>query len=430
MADRITGAINFSNNFEVQYQGPLDARLATPEYPQLTDSSIPFPYLGMLVAVTSDENRTGDPGGSVDNNGVYMLTSANSTLEGSWTKVGSDPSAGGNPITAIAYTKADGNLKVTLTHDGTGSGTPIEYGVTIDTYESAIADTATSVPTAVGGIGTNNTVADLNGLTQNQMWDKLLFPTVNPTGGGAGTLLNNNAPVQNGCMEIDTILDIDLTSTADQGTLSNPSGPWTGNVTNAEITGPGGPYSPTVITPATINTATVTGHQVVYGTSGNRWTLTTTFAQGLMPKDSTGADYPGARFPGTGNDFRTNPTQFEGVWPIYIGTGAGESEFSKRALAKQGDSNISISQQYGEIENVLNHRIAVPTLMIQGGDITIELDAGQLGWQPSYSAGANAGQWVMTQVTFDVHSNASGIQYNLYTKAGTTALANNYRINW
>ena len=72
MADRIPGAINFSNNFEVLYEGPLDGRLATPEYTQLTDSSIPFPYLGMLVAVTSDA--------TADNNGVYMLTSANSTL--------------------------------------------------------------------------------------------------------------------------------------------------------------------------------------------------------------------------------------------------------------------------------------------------------------------------------------------------------------
>ena len=59
MADRITGAINFSNNFEVLYEGPLDARLATPEYAQLTDSSIPFPYLGMLVAVTSDDGVNG-----------------------------------------------------------------------------------------------------------------------------------------------------------------------------------------------------------------------------------------------------------------------------------------------------------------------------------------------------------------------------------
>ena len=353
-----------------------------------------------------------------------MLTSANSTLEASWTKVGSDPSAGGNPITAITYTKADGNLKVTLTHDGTGSGTPIEYDVTIDTYESAIADTATSVPTAVGGIGTSNTVADLNGLTQNQMWDKLLFPTVYPTGGGAGTLLNDSYGLQ----EIQKTLQVVLTSTADQGTLSNPSGPWTGAVTSAVITGPGPDLNPAITPPATLGNVTVVDHIVTQGTQS--WSLTTTFAQGLMPKDSTGADYPNARFPGAGNDFRTNNTSFEGVWPIYVGLGTGQVNFDKIGLKSQSANNIPISQNYGEVENVLDHRIAVPVDMIQGGDITIELDAGQLGWQASYSAGANAGGWVKTNKTFDVHNSATGIQYYLYTKSGTTGGANGYRINW
>ena len=417
MADRITGAINFSNNFEVLYEGPLDARLATPEYAQLTDSSIPFPYLGMLVAVTSDA--------TVDNNGVYMLTSANPTLVSSWTKIGSDPLAGGNPVSAVAYTKADGNLKVTLTHDGNGDTfNPIEYDVTIDTYESAITNTATSVPTAVGGIGTSNTVADLNGLTQNQMWDKLLFPTVYPTGGGAGTLLNDSYGLQ----EILKKLDVILTSTADQGTLSNPSGPWTGVVTNAVITGPGGDLNPVITPPASLGNVTVADHIVTQGVQA--WSLTTTFAQGPMPKDSTGADYPNVRFPGSGTDFRTNNTSFEGVWPIYVGTSAGEANFSKIGLKSQTANNIPISQNYGEIENVLNHRIAVPVDMIQGGEITIELDAGQLGWQPSYSAGANAGQWEVTTKYFDVHPSATGIEYNLYTKTGTTGDGNNYRINW
>jgi hypothetical protein len=413
MADRITGAINFSNNFEVLYEGPLDARLATPEYAQLTDSSIPFPYLGMLVAVTSDV--------TADNNGVYMLTSANPTLEASWTKVGSDPSAGGNPITAIAYTKVDGNLKVTLTHDGTGSGTPIEYDVTIDTYESAIADTATSVPTAVGGIGTSNTVADLNGLTQNQMWDKLLFPTVYPTGGGANTYLNNTYGLQ----EILKKLQVVLTSTASQGTLSNPSGPWAGNVNNAVITGPGPDLNPAITPPATLGDVTVVDHIVTQG--DQTWSLTTSFDQGPMPLDSTGADFPNARFAAQN---KTNSTDFEGVWPIYIGLGTGQANFNKMGLKSQGANNIPISQSYGEVENVLDHRIAVPVDMIQGGDITIELDAGQLGWQPSYSAGANAGGWVKTNKTFDVHAAATGIQYYLYTKSGTTGGANGYRINW
>jgi hypothetical protein len=145
-----------------------------------------------------------------------------------------------------------------------------------------------------------------------------------------------------------------------------------------------------------------------------------------MPVDSTGADYPGVRFNAQN---KTNSTSFEGVWPIYVGLGTGEANLDKIGLKSQSANNIPISQNYGETAS-LNHRIAVPVDMIQGGDITIELDAGQLGWQASYSAGANAGGWVRTTVTFDVHAAATGIQYYLYTKSGTTGGANGYRINW
>lgn len=428
MADRATGTFTFAANFETEFQGPLDARITTPELAQLTDGTIPYVYNGMVVAVTDDPN---DNNGDI--NGLYLLIDDRAVPGDDinlWTRLG-DSTGGGNPVTALDYDNNTGELKITLTHDGTGNAPATEITQTIsftddDTYTSALP-AATEVPTAVGGIDAGTTALDLDGLSQNQMWDKLLFPTVYPSGSGASTGLSNNAPVQNGCVEIDTQLNIILSSTANQGTLSNPAGPWAGNVINAEITGPGGPYNPAITTPATLGQVTVNGHVVAQGTTGNRWVLTTTFADGPDPLDSTNNVYLPAKFT---QDTRTNPTQFEGVWPIYIGTDAGELEFSKRALAKQGDNNISISQQYGEIEGVLNHRIAVPVDMIQGNDITIELDAGQLGWQPSYSESANAGQWVKTSVTFNVHSNATSVQYNLYTKAGTTALANNYRINW
>ena len=66
MADRNTGLIVLNANFEVGYLGPLDARLTTPEYSQLTDGSLPYPYPGMVVAVTEDA--------TADNNGLYLLT--------------------------------------------------------------------------------------------------------------------------------------------------------------------------------------------------------------------------------------------------------------------------------------------------------------------------------------------------------------------
>ena len=66
----------------------FDARLTTPEYPQLADSSIPYPYPGMIVAVTNDEDR---PGGSADNNGLYLFTASASKAQADshadWTKL-------------------------------------------------------------------------------------------------------------------------------------------------------------------------------------------------------------------------------------------------------------------------------------------------------------------------------------------------------
>ena len=106
MANRATGTFTFAANFETEFQGPLDARLTTPELPQLTDGSLPFAYNGMCVAVTLDEGRSG---GSVDNNGLYILIDDSATPGGDinkWTKLGDAPGGGGNPVTAIAYTAA------------------------------------------------------------------------------------------------------------------------------------------------------------------------------------------------------------------------------------------------------------------------------------------------------------------------------------
>ena len=71
MANRLTGQIELNANFEVGYQGPLDARLVIPEYPQLADpAEVVMPYPGMVVSVTHDENRVG---GSAANNGLWLL---------------------------------------------------------------------------------------------------------------------------------------------------------------------------------------------------------------------------------------------------------------------------------------------------------------------------------------------------------------------
>ena len=258
------------------------------------------------------------------------------------------------------------------------------------------------MPSDVGGIDGGTTAGDLAGLSMNQMWDKLLFPTVNPTGSGAGVLLNDSYNLIE--PEV-TILDMVLTTSANLGTLSNPSGPWAGPVNAAVIDDIGvGNMTQQVLSvgPGADEIADLT---ISYVTKLgiNKFRLTGSFDQGVMPVDSTGADYPGARF--NAQD-KTNTTQFEGVWPIYIGTsnslGGNNYDFEKRGLVSQSANDISCVQNYGEnAANNLWHRIAVPQAMVQGADITIQLDAGPLGYQPSYPGG-----WVKTSVTFDVHSGA------------------------
>lgn len=333
----------------------------------------------------------------------------------------------GNPVTDLSY--SSGDLTITLTHDGSGSGAALTFTETIPIgydgiYDPVVAD-ATVVPTDVGGIDGGTTAGALAGLSMNQMWDKLLFPTVNPTGSGASVTLNDSYNL----IEPQTTVNMVLTTSANVGTLSNPAGPWAGPVNAAVIDDIGvgnmaqqvlsvGP-NPTDIADLTIAYITQLGI--------NKFRLTGSFDQGPMPLDSTGADYPGVRF--NAQD-KTNTTQFEGVWPIYIGTtqdlGGNNYDFEKRGLVSQSQNNITCVQNYGEnAANNLWHRIAVPQAMVTGGDITIQLDAGPLGYQPSYPGG-----WVKTSTTFDVHNDAQNVPYFLYTKGVPQGGQATWIVNW
>lgn len=102
---RSTGEFNLQSNFEVQYEGPLDARIVTPLFSELTDGSIPLPYKGMLVSVSDD---TANP----TKNGVYLLTAADATLEASWTKFGAGSVTG---LTGSTYIDVTGTTSPVIT---------------------------------------------------------------------------------------------------------------------------------------------------------------------------------------------------------------------------------------------------------------------------------------------------------------------------
>ena len=361
---------------------------------------------------------------SIDTNAEGVALTAEELKASCWVELamGID----GNPITDLSY--SSGDLTITLTHDGNGSGTPISFTETIpigyDGIYDPVVDDTTVMPSDVGGIDANTTAGDLAGLSMNQMWDKLLFPTVNPTGSGAFANLTESYNL----LEAQSLINMNLTPTAGRGTLTNPSGNWAGNINDAYITdiSSGGAtisqQNLTTSPPSTINALTYQNYPVVLGE--NKFKLWVSFDQGPMPKDSTGADYPGVRY-NLANNPKTNTTEFEGVFPIYLGKADGT--FEKRGLVSQGANNITCQQNYGENSGTgLWHRIAVPQAMVTGGDITIQYDAGQLGYQASYPGSA----WVKTSTTFDVHANALAVPYFLYTKGFPQGGQATWIVNW
>ena len=94
---RTIGTFEFPANFEVKKQAPLDARLTTPLLSELTDSSLPFPYKGMVVAVTDDTTSS--------NNGLYQLVGTDDTDINNWELVGS----GGSSLSGIDGAGTIGN---------------------------------------------------------------------------------------------------------------------------------------------------------------------------------------------------------------------------------------------------------------------------------------------------------------------------------
>lgn len=66
------------------------------------------------------------------------------------------------------------------------------------TYQSAITDKSLAMPEKVGGLAKGTTVAQIEGKSYNQVFDDMLFPTVNPTfvAPSASISLNGYAAVQ------------------------------------------------------------------------------------------------------------------------------------------------------------------------------------------------------------------------------------------
>lgn len=152
-------------------------------------------------------------------------------------------------------------------------------------YESSIEDTTLEMPNAVGGINKGTTVAELNGKSYNQLFDDLLFPTVNPTGSGptvSGFALNPSATT----VELGTAVASISEPTLNKGSWSayNSGKTYTGDVTgityNFKING---------------NTVdTIAGLEgLTYTVLGNHtYNATIAYADGPIPVNNKGVEVP------------------------------------------------------------------------------------------------------------------------------------------
>lgn len=279
-------------------------------------------------------------------------------------------------------------------------------------YTSNLADTITMVDD-VGGMAAGTTVADLSNVkTYDQLFDTILFPTSYPTKSEPSTSLGDDKA---NLLIIGRTVNVQLTTGANLGQIlldGSVQGVYAGPVTAASIAGPNSTSYTLGVGPGAtdIDDQAVTGHLVFEG--NNTWTLTTTFDNGPMPLDSTGANYPAIQY-SSGN--KTNSTSFEGVYPIQLGTAGGNTSWTERALVSHGGNNITCSQGYDEVAGGVRHRIAIADAMIDSKTVTFQ----QYNPVATAYADLDASEFTSSAQTFNDVGGVVGnnVAYTVYTKA-------------
>ena len=111
---------------------------------------------------------------SVHGEGIYFATDKGIIRMGGKDYLG--PLAGTTAVESIALNQTGDKFVITYL-----DGNTAEMEAASSEYESAISDKALTTPNAVGGIAKGTKVQDLEGKTYAELFDDLLFPTVNPT---------------------------------------------------------------------------------------------------------------------------------------------------------------------------------------------------------------------------------------------------------
>lgn len=188
------------------------------------------------------------------------------------------------------------------------------------------------VPEDIGGIHAGET---FDQVTVQEIFDKLLYPTLTPTLTGPSFTFSSNVEQY---YEIGYIVpSITFTTTFNRGSISpayGTSGYRSGLPTKYNYTGAG-------LTPiekiALADTQTITNVEITAGRKS--WSASVSYGVGEQPKDSVGNNYMSPLPAGT---TATRTATTEGVYPVFATT-SSISSMTKQALKSMSSEYISIS---------------------------------------------------------------------------------------
>ena len=312
-----------------------------------------------------------------------------------------------------------------------------------DVYVSSILPDTLKVPFDIGGFEQGTTVSQLNNAnrTFSEMFDVLLFPTIEPTFTDPFATLTTTSFNNGALFIIGSSQTFTLTTGANLGFLSNadgnpfpgytaPAGPYAGQLLDAFITGATTPVLQITGLPSqpTITNPVVSNYTVIQGP--NEWILNLQFDAGPIPLlFPSGAQDLSDRYLGGS---ASKSISIEGVFPYFLGLSSGANDYDAGTLASYSDgtsinNGIQCNQNYNETATI-RHRIELPTAMVNGRTIQV--------WEfredtEEYQL-PNTFTWTETTVTRNIDAGGGvtvpGVSYKRLTKNGQITGPVNYRV--
>jgi hypothetical protein len=433
---RTPGVFNFSSNFEALIAAPLDARLTVATYAALTDgATIPYPYLGMVVVVTSDTGAT--------TNGMYYCTDIGTTPAFAsattvWAQVGSTSSDtyttggtvsgttielhlnNGAPDVSIDISSiiSGANTYVTggTTSADTGGTTNIDLDLTLNDSTTVNIDlsnaltfiNAEPVKKTVGGITLGETIFS-HGKTMQEIIQAIFYPAIAPTISYSSASLSEGSPFTAAYIEIGFIDDLPLNAvfTKGQSVVAGQSTRYMGSPNQYTYSGDSISGTEIHLVTGTTDSFTILGYTVIQGT--NVWHLSVNYDSApVTPVYDDGSTYVDTAFTNSGS--KVANASFEGVYPIYAAT-ATTTVLTKQSLVSMASAN---NLQYTIVAeaNPGEHTFAIADDWLTGRPLTAVQYYNTVS--STFDPANKITDWVTTSTTKTIQGNT--VNYTKYTK--------------